>query len=70
MIGDILLNLSPKNVAVGSILVLLSLLTVRWVNRELRIRQLGGHASRVKTWLPFGSFLSSLCTRMLALQGP
>lgn len=53
MIGDILSSLSPKNVAAIGVLLFISLLSVRWINKEMKIRQLGGHAKRVKTWLPF-----------------
>ena len=54
MISDILGNVSPKSLAAVGVLVFISLFAVRWLNTEVKIRQLGGHAKRVKTYLPFG----------------
>jgi len=55
MITDIL-ALSPKTLIASGVAVLVFVLGLRWLNDEVKIRQLGGHAKRVKTWLPYGTF--------------
>lgn len=54
MIEDILKHASPKNVGFALLGLLVLVKVVGWMQVELKIRGLGGHAPRIKTWLPLG----------------
>jgi len=57
LLDEIHEHVTPKT-AVAVIAGLYVLLTlVRWVSNERKIRQLGGHTYRIRTWLPFGTIL-------------
>lgn len=52
MIEQILRSASPKGIIAGVVVVLALLKFARWVDAEIRIRRLGGHARKAATWLP------------------
>ena len=54
MIEEILQHATPKLVVVAVIAIFALVKVTQWVTTELKIRSLGGHAHRVKTWLPGG----------------
>jgi hypothetical protein len=54
MIEEILQHASPKMVVVAIVAILTLVKVTQWVTTEWKIRSLGGHAYRVKTWLPGG----------------
>jgi energy-converting hydrogenase Eha subunit B len=54
MIQDILDNISPKTLLAGIVVTYTLVRTVQWLDEERRIRALGGHARKVRTYLPFG----------------
>jgi hypothetical protein len=53
MIEQLLARTSVKSVAVVAIAVFVVLRLVKWIDAEIRIRKLGGHARRASTWLPY-----------------
>jgi cytochrome P450 len=52
MIEEILQHASPKLVFVAVVAILILVKVTQWITTEWKIRSLGGHAYRVKTWLP------------------
>ena len=54
MIEEIFEHASPKMVAVAVVAILILVLVTQYITTEWKIRSLGGHAHRVKTWLPLG----------------
>lgn len=56
MIEQLLAQASIKSVALAAVVVFVLVRVVRWIDIEIRIRKLGGHARRAKTWLPYGQF--------------
>lgn len=60
MIEEILAKVDIKSAAVFAVAVVVLLAIGKRVNADYRIRQLGGKAYRVKTWLPFGTFICHL----------
>ncbi|KAE8449366.1 hypothetical protein EG329_008267 [Mollisiaceae sp. DMI_Dod_QoI] len=52
MIEEILTRVSAKTLIVAIIAVLSLWKVSQWVNTERKIRALGGHAYRVRTWIP------------------
>ncbi|KAF8853365.1 putative cytochrome 52A4 [Acephala macrosclerotiorum] len=52
MIEEIFERVSPKTLIVAVIAILSLLKVSQWINTERKIRALGGHAYRVKTWIP------------------
>ena len=66
MIEEILQHATPKLVVVAVVAIFALVKVTQWVTTELKIRSLGGHAHRVKTWLPGGmSSRLFLSTHML-----
>jgi hypothetical protein len=56
MIEEILEHASPKLVVV-TVFVIFALVKVsQWVTNEWKIRALGGHTRRARTWLPWGGY--------------
>jgi hypothetical protein len=56
MIEGILEHASPKLVVVAVVAILTLLKVTQWITTEWKIRSLGGHAYRVKTYLPGGTY--------------
>jgi hypothetical protein len=55
MIEELLAQTSPKTLALGVVGAWGVVLLVRRISTERKIQALGGHASRIKTWMPYGS---------------
>lgn len=70
MIEDLIEQTSPKTLALGVVGVWVVILVGRRIAKERKIQALGGHASKVKTWVPYGwcSLLSD-AVRPLANNG-
>jgi hypothetical protein len=60
MIEEILEHSSPKTLLVAVFAVFALVKVTTWINNERKIRALGGHTHRVKTWIPGGTY-SPLC---------
>jgi hypothetical protein len=56
MIEEILEHSSPKTLLVALFAVFALVKVTKWVNNERKIRALGGHTYRVKTWIPGGTY--------------
>lgn len=54
MIEEILAETSPKKLALGVVGAYGVFWLVRRIATERKIRNLGGHATRIKTWAPYG----------------
>jgi hypothetical protein len=54
MIEQILQQTSPKTITIACVLIYTLVKVAGWLNIELKIRALGGHAPKAKTWLPWG----------------
>jgi hypothetical protein len=65
MIEEILQHASPKLVVVAVIAILVLVLVTQWITTEWKIRSLGGHAHRVKTWLPGGMYPAFMSLRSI-----
>jgi hypothetical protein len=57
MIEELLERTSPKVLVLGAIAIFVVVGLTTYVTTERRIRSLGGHTKKIKTWLPFGSYL-------------
>lgn len=55
MIEDIINHTSPKTVGAALIAVFFLWRVSIWLSAERKIRVLGGHARRLRTWLPWGT---------------
>jgi hypothetical protein len=55
MIEEILEHSSPKTLLVALFAVFALVKVTKWINNERKIRALGGHTYRVKTWIPGGT---------------
>ena len=55
MIDAILERASPKTLAIAIITVFILVKISQWIKIELKIRALGGHAHKIRTWLPYGT---------------
>jgi hypothetical protein len=55
MIEEILERSSLKTLIVAVFAVFALLKVTKWINEERKIRALGGHTYRVKTWIPGGT---------------
>jgi len=54
MIEQLLAHASVRTVAVVAVVsIFVALRLWKWVDAELRIRKLGGHARKAGTWLPY-----------------
>jgi hypothetical protein len=51
---------SPKTIAVASVVIFILVKVTQLVNKERKIRSLGGHARRIPTYLPWGMFSVSI----------
>lgn len=51
-------NLSIKSLVAAFVVIFTLIKVTQLVQKELKIRSLGGHTRRVKTWIPFGTYLS------------
>jgi hypothetical protein len=60
MIEEIFEHATPKMVVVAISAILILVLVTQRITTEWKIRSLGGHAPRVKTWLPLGISLFML----------
>lgn len=59
MFEDLLNHVSPKSLVLACVAIFAVLkVTTNFVNKERRIRALGGHAARVKTFIPWGKSLA------------
>lgn len=58
MIDIILDRASPKTIAIAVFAIFVLVKLTQRLNKERKIRALGGHAPRIPTWLPFGKFSS------------
>jgi cytochrome P450 len=56
MIEDLLVKVSPKTLAIGIVGVWGVIWLSRRIAEERKIRALGGHTSRIRTWAPYGLF--------------
>ena len=65
MVGNILDHVLPKTLAIAIVAVLCLVKVSQWIKIELKIRALGGHAPKIRTWLPYGIYL--LPPKMLPL---
>jgi hypothetical protein len=54
MIEDILKHTSPFNIGVAFLGIFVLAVVTGWIREELKIRALGGHAPKIRTWLPWG----------------
>ncbi|RDW85084.1 hypothetical protein BP6252_02674 [Coleophoma cylindrospora] len=52
MLDAIIAHASPKTLAIAIATILVLLKIKQWISVERQIRALGGHAPRIKTWLP------------------
>jgi hypothetical protein len=59
MIEDIIKHTSPRTVGAALLAVLILWKLSQWLTVEMKIRALGGHAPKIRTWLPWGTFSSS-----------
>jgi hypothetical protein len=57
MIEELLERTSPKVLVLGVIVIFVLAGLTTQVRTERQIRSLGGHTTKIKTWLPFGSYL-------------
>lgn len=57
MIEEILAQVSFKTIAIAVIGAFALLHITEWLNKERKIRALGGHGRRNPTWYPFGKNL-------------
>lgn len=55
MIDSLLEHVHPKSLAVAIVVLLVLAKFSQWVNKERKIRALGGHAPKIRTWLPYGT---------------
>lgn len=53
MIDSFLEQIHPKTLAVAVVALLILVRISQWVNKERKIRGLGGHAPKIRTWLPY-----------------
>jgi hypothetical protein len=65
MIEEILGHVSRKTVAIAFIGALALLKITQWLNKERKIRALGGHGRKQPTWYPFGDYNTSFHTSRL-----
>lgn len=54
MIEELLAQTSPKTLVVGVVVIWVVIALAQRIAIERRIRALGGHTSRVWTWIPYG----------------
>jgi hypothetical protein len=55
MIEEIFHHVSITRVLVAFVVVLSLIWFTKWINTERKIRALGGHAPRIRTYLPGGN---------------
>jgi hypothetical protein len=60
MINEILERASPKTLAIAVVAIFVLFKITQWIKAELKIRALGGHAPKVRTFLPYGTSPSVL----------
>ena len=61
MIDEILEHASPKTLGIVAVAIFVLVKISQWINKKLKIRALGGHAPKVRTFLPYGTSPLSLC---------
>jgi hypothetical protein len=54
MIEELLAQTSPRTLVVGVVVICVVVALTRRISTERRIRALGGHTSRIQTWIPYG----------------
>jgi hypothetical protein len=64
MIEDILEHASPKLVVVAVVAILALVKVTQWITNEWKIRALGGHTHRIRTWLPGGVYPLLIVSRI------
>lgn len=56
-------DISTKSLIAAFVAIFTLIKITQRVQKELKIRSLGGHTRRVKTWIPFGTYAIPFCYR-------
>jgi len=49
-------GISTKSLIAAFVVIFTLIKITQLVKKDLKIKSLGGHARRVKTWIPFGTY--------------